>query len=158
MKIGELAKATQCQVETIRYYERKGLLPETNRTERNYRVYGPGDVDRLSFIRHCRRLDMTLGEISVLLQLKDAPPEDCSSINNLVDDHIKHVAVRIQELKSLHKQLINLRNSCAGSGSVNECGVLSGLSRALVEESNRSILNDRLVQGTHQVSGRHKAA
>jgi len=62
MKIGELAKATHTQVETIRYYEREGLLPETPRTEGNYRVYGSEHVERLSFIRHCRGLDMTLAK------------------------------------------------------------------------------------------------
>ena len=58
MKIGELAKAAHTQVETIRYYEREGLLPQTPRTEGNYRVYGSEHVDRLSFIRHCRGLGM----------------------------------------------------------------------------------------------------
>jgi DNA-binding transcriptional MerR regulator len=57
MKIGELAKTTHTQVETIRYYEREGLLPETVRTEGNYRVYSPDHATRLSFIRHCRSLD-----------------------------------------------------------------------------------------------------
>ena len=73
MKIGELAKATHTQVETIRYYEREGLLPETARTEGNYRVYGPEHVERLSFIRYCRSLDMALNEIRALLRMKDSP-------------------------------------------------------------------------------------
>ena len=67
MKIGELAKATHTQVETIRYYEREGLLPQTVRTEGNYRVYGVEHLDRLSFIRNCRGLDMTPDEIRALL-------------------------------------------------------------------------------------------
>ena len=126
MKIGDLAKAAHTQVETIRYYEREELLAQTARTEGNYRVYGPEHVERLSFIRHCRRLDMTLDEIRALLKFKDSPPKDCSVINNLVDEHIKHVAVRIKELKSLQKQLVDLRNSCAGGGAVDAVGACMG--------------------------------
>jgi DNA-binding transcriptional MerR regulator len=76
MRIGELAKATDSQVETIRYYEREALLPMAERTDGNYRVYGPEHAERLLFIRYCRRLDMTLNEIRALLRMKDAPPED----------------------------------------------------------------------------------
>jgi len=103
MKIGELAKATHTQVETIRYYEREGLLPETARTEGNYRVYGNEHTDRLSFIRHCRGLDMTLEEIRVLLRFKDSPHENCADVNDLLDEHIGHVETRIKELKSLQR-------------------------------------------------------
>lgn len=70
MRIGELAKATDTQVETIRYYEREALLPQPGRTEGNYRVYGPEHVERLSFIRYCRSLDMALDEIRALLRMK----------------------------------------------------------------------------------------
>lgn len=62
MKIGDLSKRTQTQVETIRYYEHEGLLPEPERTESNYRIYGEVHAERLAFIRHCRSLDMTLDE------------------------------------------------------------------------------------------------
>jgi len=157
MKIEDLAKAAHTQVETIRYYEREELLAQTARTEGNYRVYGPEHVERLSFIRHCRRLDMTLDEIRALLKFKDSPPKDCSVINNLVDEHIKHVAVRIKELKSLQKQLVDLRNSCAGGGAVDECGVLSGLSRASLAEPATDTPYDGHVHGTHKVSGKRKS-
>ena len=75
MRIGELATAAQTQSETIRYYEREGLLPEAARTEANYRTYDKSHIQRLAFIRHCRSLDMTLGEIRTLLHFKDAPTE-----------------------------------------------------------------------------------
>ena len=70
MKIGELAKLTDCQVETIRYYERERLLPEPARSEGNYRLYTQAHVERLTFIRNCRSLDMTLEEIRSLLNLR----------------------------------------------------------------------------------------
>ena len=79
MKIGELAKLTDCQVETIRYYEREGLLPEPARSEGNYRLYTQTHVERLTFIRNCRSLDMTLEQIRRLLNLRDSPQEQCES-------------------------------------------------------------------------------
>ena len=152
MRIGELAKATDTQVETIRYYEREALLPLTERTDGNYRVYGSEHVERLMFIRYCRGLDMTLDEIRALLRMKDAPPQDCSDINALIDEHIKHVAVRIRELKSLQRQLVELRSGCTGVGSVKECGVLSGMAEA--SKGASSVLK----RGTRHVQGAHKFA
>jgi Cd(II)/Pb(II)-responsive transcriptional regulator len=130
MKIGELAKAAHTQVETIRYYEREGLLPETARTDGNYRMYAEEHVDRLSFIRHCRGLDMTLDEIRVLLRFKDAPHENCAQVNDLLDEHIDHVATRIKELKALERQLKTLRERCRESQQASQCGILTELSSA----------------------------
>jgi DNA-binding transcriptional MerR regulator len=71
MRIGELAQASGTPVETIRFYEREGLLPTAARTEGNYRIYTPHHAERLAFIRQCRSLDMTLDEVRVLLRFKD---------------------------------------------------------------------------------------
>jgi Cd(II)/Pb(II)-responsive transcriptional regulator len=152
MKIGDLAKATHTKVETIRYYEREGLLHEAVRTMGNYRVYNVEHLDRLSFIRHCRSLDMTLEEIKTLLRYKDFPPEDCSNVNALIDEHIEHVAVRIKELKHLQKQLIDLRKNCSGTGLVNQCGVLTELSKASRAEQGSNNLEFNHVNGTHKFS------
>ncbi len=84
MKIGDLAKATGSQAETIRYYEREGLLAEPARTDSNYRRYDATHVARLSFIRHCRSLDMTLDEIRALLRFKDDPAANCVAVNELL--------------------------------------------------------------------------
>ncbi|MDO9091060.1 MAG: Cd(II)/Pb(II)-responsive transcriptional regulator [Rubrivivax sp.] len=130
MKIGELATATQTQVETVRYYEREGLLPQAPRSEGNYRIYGPEHAERLGFIRHCRSLDMTLDEIRVLLRFKDSPSEDCRDVNALLDEHIGHVAARIRELRVLEKQLKALREQCVVAQDAGHCGILSGLSHA----------------------------
>lgn len=128
MKIGELASATNTQVETIRYYEREGLLAEPSRSEGNYRIYGSAHAERLSFIRHCRGLDMTLGEIRVLLRFKDAPTENCREVNELLDEHIGHVAKRIRELRQLEGQLKSLRETCLGGQDTEHCGILNELS------------------------------
>lgn len=130
MQIGVLAQATQTPVETIRYYEREGLLPPPPRSEGNYRIYGAQQVERLAFIRHCRSLDMTLDEIRLLLRFRDAPGADCGDVNALLDEHIGHVAARIRGLKQLEKQLKALREQCPVVQDAGHCGILSGLAHA----------------------------
>jgi Cd(II)/Pb(II)-responsive transcriptional regulator len=130
LKIGELAKHTGSQVETIRYYEREGLLPAPARSEGNYRLYGSSHVERLQFIRHCRSLDMTLDEIRDLLSFRDAPEASCSAVNDLLDKHIDHVATRIRELQSLQNQLKGLRSLCHSTQAVKDCEILQTLASA----------------------------
>lgn len=130
MKIGQLAKAAGTQAETIRYYERLGLLPSPTRTAGNYREYDQSQIDRLAFIRHCRCLDMTLDEIRVLLQVKDAPTENCGEADRLLDVHIGHVASRIRELKALEMQLRDLRQQCTQDHIARDCGILHGIEHA----------------------------
>jgi Cd(II)/Pb(II)-responsive transcriptional regulator len=144
MKIGELAVATQTQVETIRYYEREGLLPQAPRSEGNYRIYGPEHVERLAFVRHCRSLDMTLDEIRVLLRFKDAPQAECGEVNALLDEHIGHVATRIRELRQLEKQLKALREAA-------HCGILNELVQASSAPSGSALVKvtGQHVQGSH---------
>lgn len=158
MKIGELATATQTQVETIRYYEREGLLPLTARTAGNYRIYGPGHVERLAFIRHCRSLDMTLDEIRVLLRFKDAPAEDCGDVNALLDEHIGHVAARIRDLRQLEKQLKALRDQCVGPHSAEHCGILNELAHAAAAPRAPAAVHEEHVRGSHGRATRNAAA
>jgi Cd(II)/Pb(II)-responsive transcriptional regulator len=148
MRIGELAQVTGTQVETIRYYEKQGLLPEPGRSDGNYRVYGPEHVDLLQFIRHCRGLDMSLEEVRVLLRLRDAPAEDCGDVNALLDEHIGHVVRRIKELRTLERQLRDLRARCASETDAAHCGILSELAvaaRATPAASSR----ERHLGGVH---------
>lgn len=153
MKIGQLAATTGTQVETIRYYEREGLLPTPGRTDGNYRVYDESHVQRLAFIRHCRCLDMNLDEIRVLLQYKDAPGENCGGVDELLDEHIGHVVNRIKELKALERELRALRASCSDGRSAAECGILGGLERASREHGHVSHQ-----AGSHKVVGSHATA
>lgn len=146
MKIGELANATGTQIETIRYYEREGLLPLPARTEGNFRVYMEEHAKRLTFIRHCRSLDMTLDEIRRLLHFKDVPEENCGDVNTLLDAHIGHVAERIWELRALEKQLKSLRDRCGETRVAADCGILSELSRPLPETTVKRGLH---VHSTH---------
>jgi len=132
MKIGALAEATGTSIETIRFYEREGLLPPPARAENNYRMYLPAHVERLAFIRQCRNLDMTLDEIRALIALRDAPAQDCGEIDALLDEHIGHVTQRIRELRALEKSLKALRARCTLPNAVAECGILSGLDNTAV--------------------------
>ena len=127
MKIGELAKIAHCTTETIRFYEKEGLLPEADRTEANYRSYTARHVERLRFIRNCRALDMTHDEIRALLRLTDTPADGCGAINTLIDEHITHVDTRIDELKQLKAQLTSLREQCQTERAVEDCGIVHGL-------------------------------
>lgn len=127
MKIGELAGCTGSSVETIRFYEKQKLLPNPARSTSNYRLYDASHVERLQFIRQCRSLDMTLGEVRALLDFRDAPNADCAGVNELLDRHIGHVAQRLKELKFLQGQLKALRKECSASTLVRECGILQGL-------------------------------
>lgn len=129
MKIGELATLARTPVETIRFYEREGLLAAPARSMNNYRVYEQAHVDRLAFIRRCRSLDMALDEIRVLLAFKDEPDESCNEVNRVLDEHIDHVAARITELASLKQQLVALRAQCRVTQDVAHCGILKGLSQ-----------------------------
>lgn len=126
MIIGELARQLQCEPATIRYYEQEGLLPAPARSSGNYRLYGAVHQERLAFIRRCRSLDMTLDEIRTLLQLQDTPAGNCGPVSSVLDEHIRHVAGRITELRALQRQLKELRDSCAHEAR-DSCGILSAL-------------------------------
>jgi Cd(II)/Pb(II)-responsive transcriptional regulator len=128
LTIGALARRMQCQAETIRFYEREGLLPPPARSGGNYRLYGKPHLERLAFIRRCRSLDMTLDEIRVLLQLRDKPADNCAEVNSVLDEHIQHVADRVADLRTLQTQLRDLRQLCA-SADTEGCGILKELAR-----------------------------
>lgn len=124
-KIGELAKMTGCQVVTIRYYEKEGLLPEPERTGSNYRLYDESAVERLHFIRHCRLHGMDLGEIKDLLAFKDHPTVNCDWIHTLVKEHLKRVDKQIAELQHLKGHLQKLLEH--STGEKDGCGIIAGL-------------------------------
>lgn len=127
MRIGELAKEANCTTETIRFYEKEGLLTPPERTDSNYRSYNQSHIERLRFIRNCRSLDMAHEEIRALLAASDQPQGDCSAVNALLDEHIAHVDARIEELTRLRQQLTALRTRCNAGSAVDECGIMQGL-------------------------------
>jgi Cd(II)/Pb(II)-responsive transcriptional regulator len=148
MTIGELARATGCGIETIRYYEHEGLLPKPGRTSGNFRCYRQAHAELLSFIRHCRSLDMALNEIRILLRFRSAPEKNCSEVNALLETHIGHVEERIAELRSLEGQLRALREKCNSGRPAKHCGILQGLG---------STPDDRSASGNKHVPRTHSA-
>ena len=134
-------------VETIRFYEREGLIPAARRSDNNYRLYTAAHAERLAFIRHCRNLDMTLDEIRSLLQLRDLPSQDCGEVNSLLDEHIGHVAQRIRELRSLEKDLKALRARCGSPQPIEACGILNQLDSTAAQGATPSLR--RHIRGAH---------
>ncbi len=126
MKIGVLAKRADCKVVTIRFYEKKGLLPTPERSSSNYREYGEKDVERLNFIRHCRRHGINLQEIEILLNLLDSPRNACDPVHKTLRGHIENLESQIEDLKALKKSLEALLDSCE-KHSPDRCGVLENL-------------------------------
>ncbi|MET0266287.1 MAG: Cd(II)/Pb(II)-responsive transcriptional regulator [Duganella sp.] len=126
-KIGALARETGYTVEAIRYYEREGLLPAPDRSEGNYRLYDRQHLSRLQFIRHCRSLDMALGDIRSLLGFRDHPERNCGGVNALLDKHIAEVAERMRQLADLEQQLLALRASCPQAHTAQDCAILQQL-------------------------------
>jgi Cd(II)/Pb(II)-responsive transcriptional regulator len=128
MKIGKLAKLTGCSVQAIRYYEKEKLLPSTQRSEGNFRLYDESHVEQLSFIKLCRGLDLSLSEIRQLLELMRSPGAQCDEVNRMMDTHIQQVEERISELMQLNVQLKALRGHCSDQQTVEHCGILQSLS------------------------------
>lgn len=149
MKIGEVATASATAIETIRYYEREGLLPAPPRTEGNFRVYEPAHLERLQFIRFCRGLDMSLDEVRALLKFKDAPADSCGDVNDLLDEHIGHVSRRIRELRTLERQLKELRQRCCEARTAQECGILSELTQASKDVVSAEVRTSKHLRSVH---------
>ena len=133
MKIGELAAKAECDVQTVRFYEREGLLEAPLRESSNHRLYADRHLERLRFIRHCRSLDIPLTEIRQLLDYAAAPDQACAQVDTLLDRHIEHVHRRLKALRELDKQLRSLRARCDGDTS-HACAILESFMDASAKE------------------------
>lgn len=129
MKIGDLAKAIGCDVQTVRHYEKEGLLPQPVRSESGYRLYQAADAERLRFIRRCRELGMSLPEVRVLLRYRDQPDAACGEVNSILDHHLAGIDEKIAVLLGLREALAALRTQCAASRIAKDCGILNALER-----------------------------
>lgn len=129
MKIGDLAKAIGCDVQTVRHYEKEGLLPQPARSGSGYRLYRAEDAERLRFIRRCRELGMSLPEIRTLLGYRDDPDAACGEVNAIVDRHLAGIDERIAALIDLRSVLAGLRTQCAEARIARDCGILNALKR-----------------------------
>lgn len=130
MRIGELAGKAGVDVQTIRYYEREGLLEAPARTGSGYRAYGPEHLERLNFVRHCRSLDVPLAEIKRLIDLSSNKAVSCEEVDRLVRVHLERVRAKRVALQNLEQQLSTLSAQCASGHRVADCGILEELIHA----------------------------
>lgn len=130
MKIGDLAARAACDVQTIRYYEKEGLLDKPSREASGYRRYEDAHLARLHFIRHCRSLDIPLAEVRRLIAFSRDPGASCGEVNAVLDEHIATVRRRIAELTALERQLTALRGQCEGSANGEPCAILASFMNA----------------------------
>lgn len=128
MKISEAAAASGCHLETIRYYERIGLLPCPDRTASGYRAYRVADIERLRFIARGRDLGFSLDEVRSLLQLAEDEELSCQDVDRLARSHLVDVRARLADLRRMASELERVITSCHG-GQRGQCTILSTLRR-----------------------------
>jgi Cu(I)-responsive transcriptional regulator len=126
MNIGELARASQSNAETIRYYERIGLLPLPPRTSGNYRDYSAADVSRLTFVRRARDLGFSIEQVRALLDLADQKEQSCEDVDVIARIHLEDVERKLADLSSLRRELKSLIGQCR-HGTIADCHILEAL-------------------------------
>ena len=127
MTIGKVAREAGVGIETIRFYERKGLIEEPPRRESGYRQYPEGTAARLRFIKRAKELGFTLKEIKELLALRVEPDTTCDDIRRRAETKINDIEARIGTLKKMKKGLVKLTLSCSGRGPVSECPIIEAM-------------------------------
>ncbi|MGB3810983.1 MAG: helix-turn-helix domain-containing protein [Parvibaculum sp.] len=127
LAIGELARRTATKVETIRYYERIGLLTAPARTKGNYRAYGPADLNRLSFVRRSRDLGFSLDQVRALLNLADERDRSCKAVDAIAKEHLVEVNRKIADLHALRRELDSMITQCQ-CGTIAQCRIIESLS------------------------------
>ena len=123
MKIGELSKKSGCSIQTIRYYEREGLLLNPNRSEKYSRLYDSKALKQQHFIKPCFNLYISLNNIKRLIELKNKPEESCASVNKLIAQQLALVNNRMRELKALQAELQQMASSCTSEA----CEIIKSL-------------------------------
>lgn len=143
LTIGELSRRTGCKVETIRYYEKAGLLAEPPRSAGNYRLYANAHVLRIGFIRRCRELGFPLTAITTLLEIaEDAGSHTRAEVKRLVTEHLNDVASKIADLERLRSALEDMSRHCDGTGgTAHECPILEALAQSPVEPPGAAAQN-----------------
>lgn len=128
MTIGEFARRAGVNVQTVRYYERRGLLPEPPRLESGYREYTAGSLERLQFIRRAQELGFTLAEVGELLSLRTDPATTAAAVKDRANAKIADIDARIRDLQRIRHALEHLSGQCrGGTGPAGECPLLDAL-------------------------------
>ena len=126
LPIGELANRTDVNIETIRFYEKEGILPEATRSESGRRLYDHEDVKRLNFVHRCRELGFSLKEIMSLLSLVDGGHYTCKQVHEITVVHVNDVKEKILSLQKMESVLDEMINHCS-RGDVPECPIIDSL-------------------------------
>lgn len=128
LTIGEVARLAEVNVETIRFYEREGLLVRPARPARGFRQYPRETVERVLFIRKAKALGFTLEEIEQLLSLRAARGAKCEAVRTRALTKVAQIEEKLRDLRRLRSALVRLVDSCHGECEVDECGILASLS------------------------------
>jgi MerR family copper efflux transcriptional regulator len=129
MTIGRLAETAGVNIDTIRYYERNGLLPPPSRRASGYREYAQADLDRLRFIRRSKDLGFTLAEITELLSLTSGRDADMRGVKRKAQQRLEHVDHKIKELQRVRRGLKKLIDNCPGHGELRSCPIVAALNQ-----------------------------
>jgi MerR family transcriptional regulator, mercuric resistance operon regulatory protein len=130
MRRGELAQRSGCNIETVRFYEKRGFLPSPPRTAGGHRDYAPEHLKRLTFIRRSRELGFTLHEVRNLLDLVDGKDWTCAEVRAMTLEHLADVQSKIADLDRIARILQDMAAQCDG-GAVPACPVIEALSQGL---------------------------
>ncbi len=128
IRIGRLAELSGVSIDTVRYYEREGLLPEPSRRASGYREYSESDVERLRFVRRAKELGFRLGEIAELLSLTDDRHADMKGVKRKAEERLETVEAKIAELQRIRRGLKKLIDACPGHGELDGCPIVAALS------------------------------
>ena len=129
LTIGQLAKQANVNLETIRYYERRGLIPEPPRSESGYRMYSRDAVARTEFIKRTQALGFSLREISEIFALRMEPETTCGDMKAKVEAKIEDIEQKITDLEQIREALVAMAEKCRGKGPIGECPILEALSK-----------------------------
>jgi MerR family copper efflux transcriptional regulator len=137
LTIGEVAKAAELAVETVRFYEREGLIAEPPRRPSGYRQYPPDTVRRLRFIRRAKELGFTLKEIGELLELRVSTRTSCADVRSLAAAKMADIEAKMLDLARIQAALTELVRTCRGKGPTSTCPILDALDEQEVNHGPR---------------------
>ena len=126
LPIGEMSRRTGVNIETIRYYERIGVMPKPLRTEGGHRAYDADQLKRLAFIKRCRELGFSLGEIRALLDIVETGTNTCAEVHQMTMEHLANVRKKIRDLRGMEHALKEMAAEC-GRGDIPECPIVDKL-------------------------------
>lgn len=129
LTIGELAKQAKVNIETIRYYERRGLIFDPPRNKSGHRQYPLEALKKTQFIKRCQALGFSLKEIQEILDLRITPDLTCAAMQSRVNEKLIAVEDKINELVQIRDALSRLQSKCVGSGPIGKCPILEELYR-----------------------------